>query len=125
MLTANYNVSETEYGLSFDENFDPTCFAIHFQLDPEDDISPSGWVTFEPRKGAATLCYYGHPEDLSASIRDYSLRDSVLGREVLINFNEYKIGDLYRAAKAYTTHVVLAYEAELKRIWHECIKEWA
>lgn len=125
MLTANYNVSVTEYGLSFDENFDPTCFSINFQLDPEDDFSPSGWITFEPRKGAATLRYYGHPEDLSASIRDYNLRDSVLGREVLINFNEYKIGDLYRAANAYTIHMVLAYMAELERIWKEYIEERA
>lgn len=125
MLTTNYHVTETAYGLSFDENFDPTCFAIHFQLDPEDDLSPSGWITFEPRKGAATLCYYGHPEDLSASIRDYDLHGSVLGREVLISFNEYKIGDLYRAATTYTTHVVQAYMAEIERIWKEYIEERA
>lgn len=125
MMTTNYNVTETECGIFFDEDFDPTCFDISFQLDPENDFSPSGWMTFEPRKGLATLYYYGRPEDLSASISDYGLRDSVLGREVLIAFNEYKIGDLYRAAKAFTTHVVQAHVAEVERIWNEYNKERA
>ena len=123
MMTTNYNVTETECGVFFDEDFDPTCFDVTFQLDPENDFSPYGWVTFEPRKSAATLYYYGHPEDLSASIRYYNLHSTELGREVLINFNEYKIGNLYRAAKAYTTHVVQTYKAEVERIWIEYNKE--
>lgn len=116
MMTTNYNVTETAYGLNFDEDFDPTCFDISFQLDPENDFSPSGWMTFEPRKSAATLYHYGHPEDLSASIYDYDLHDTTLGHEVLVSFNEYKLGDLYRAAKAYTIHAVQAHEAEVERI---------
>lgn len=119
MLTCNYNVSETEYGLTFDEEFNATQFNVHFQLDPENDVSPFGWVTFEPRKRLATLYYYGHPEDLSASIRDYDLHDFGAGHDVLIAFDEYKLGDLYRAATAFTIHVVEAYEAELERIWNE------
>ena len=125
MQMYNYNVAETEYGLSFDEDFDPTSFNISFQLDPENDLSPSGWVTFEPRKGRADMAYYGHPENLMPSIYDFALRDSVLGREVLIAFNEYKIGDLYRAAKAFTAHVVEAHEAEVERIRTEYNKERA
>lgn len=125
MLAINYDVTETENGIFFDEHFNPTCFDISFQLDPEDDNSPSGWTVFELRKGLVTLYYYGHPEDLSASINNYSLRDSMLGREVLSSFYEYKIGDLYRAAKAYTTHVVQAHIAEVERIWNEYIKERA
>ena len=119
MLTTNYHVTETAYGLNFDEDFDQTCFDVNFQLDPENDVSPSGWMTFEPCKGAATMCYYGHPEDLMPSIYSYTLRDSVLGREVLIAFNEYKIGDLYRAARDYTIHTVQVHEAEIERIWNE------
>lgn len=125
MMTTNFNVTETVYGLCFDEDFDPTCFNVSFQLDPENDLSPSGWMTFEPRKELATLVYYGHPEDLMPSIYNYYLRDSVLGREVLIGFNEYKIGDLYRAAKAYTAHAVQAHETEVERIWTEYNKERA
>ena len=125
MMTTNYNVTETEYGIFFDEQFNPTDFNISFQDDPDNDVSPSGWVTFEPRKSLATLCYYGHPEDLMPSISNYDLHASVLGREVLIGFNEYKIGDLYRAAKAFTDHVVKAYEAEIERIWNEYNKERA
>lgn len=125
MMTTNYNMTETTYGLSFDEDFDPTCFNISFQLDPENDVSPSGWVTFLPREGQAVMAYYGHPEDLTPSTYGYDLHDTVLGREVLIAFNEYKIGDLYRAATAYTIHVVQAHVAEVKRIWDEYIKERA
>lgn len=125
MLTTNYNVTETVYGLNFDEQFDPTNFNVSFQLDPENDLSPSGWVTFEPRKNLATMVYYGHPEDLTPSLNNYDLYDSVLGREVLINFDEYKIGDLYRAARAYTIHVVQAYKSEIERIWNEYNKERA
>ena len=119
MMTTNYNVTETAYGLSFDEEFDATCFNINFQLDPNNDISPSGWMTFEPREGLATLYYYGHPEDLSASIRDYDLHDSMLGHEVLIAFHEYKIGSLYRAATAFTIHMIKAHEADIERLWNE------
>lgn len=121
----NYNVTETEYGLSFDEGFDPVCFNVSFQLDPEDDVSPSGWVTFEPRKGLAVMAYYGHPEDLTPSIYDFTLRDFDEGYKLLVAFSEYKIGDLYRAAKAFTAHVVEAHEAEVERIWNEYIKERA
>lgn len=125
MMTANYHVTETAYGLSFDETFDPTCFNVNFQLDPENDVSPSGWVSFLLREGRAVMAYYGHPEDLTPSVYDYTLRDSALGTEVLVAFNEYKLGDLYRAATAYTTHVVQAHEAEVNRIWNEYIKERA
>ena len=125
MLMYNYNVAETEYGLSFDEDFDPTSFNVSFQLDPKNDLSPSGWVTFEPRKGLATMAYYGHPEDLMPSIYDFALRDFGEGHKVLVAFDEYKIGDLYRAAKAFTTHVVEAHEAEVERIRNEYIKERA
>ena len=116
MMTTNYSVTETAYGLSFDEDFDPTCFNISFQLDPENDLSPSGWMTFEPRKSLATMAYYGHPEDLLPSLYNYDLYSSVMGREVLIGFNEYKLGDLYRAAKAYTIHMVQAHIAEVEHI---------
>ena len=125
MTMCNYNVTETEYGLSFDEEFNPTCFNISFQVDAENDVSPSGWVTFEPRKGLAVMAYYGHPEDLMPSTYDFALRDFSEGYEVLVAFSEYKLGDLYRAAKAFTTHVVEAHEAEIERIWNEYIKERA
>lgn len=106
MLTCNYNVHAEEDILFFEEAFDPKCFPIHFQLDPNDDLSPMGWITFEPLKRAATMYWYGHPEDLYPVIVEYDLRWE--GGAIMVAFAEYEMGDLYRAAEQFTVKQVNA-----------------
>lgn len=116
MMICNYNVLNENGHLYFEECFDATCFSMNFQLDPENDLSPMGWINFEPEKRTATLYYYGHPEDLTPYMETYNLRDFGAGTEVLLAFNERKLGDLYRAAERFTFIKVNAHEALLNSL---------
>ena len=116
MLTSNYNVFEDASGVYFSEAFNATDFNVSFQTDPANDVSPMGWVNFEPRKALAVLVYYGHPEDLMPTIVNFDLYESTNGSEVLHAFAEYKIGELFSAAQAFTVYAVKTYEAEVNRV---------
>ena len=114
-----YNVTETEGGRLFDGAFTPNFFTIDFEVDNTDETSPSGWVVFEPRKRLATMYYYGHPEDLAATIEDYDLNKSYEGSEVCAAFDNFSLDLLYVSAKEFTEKTVKTHCSEVERIWQE------
>jgi len=118
----NYNVTATEYGLLFDEQFCMAQFSMNFDLDTEAENCGFGHVEFEPEKCLAIMVYYGHPEDLSATIEHYDLNQSDDGRDVLEAFHHYDLRELYYAAQRFTGKVVNDYLAEVERVWQEYLK---
>lgn len=110
-----YSVNETEYGLIFDEGFNMSHFYIHF--DTEND--QFGRVEFEPMKRAATMFYYGHPENINPSISTYDLLDYHEGHALMAAFDTYNLGEVYRTAKAFTERVIKDLLDERERLWRE------
>lgn len=122
MMICNYNTTVIEYGLLFDEQFCMAQFSMNFDLDTEAENSSFGHVEFEPEKCLATMVYYGHPEDLSATIEHYDLNQSDEGRDVLEAFHHYNLRELYYAAQRFTGKVVNDYLAEVERVWQEYLR---
>ena len=121
MFITNYHVTETENGLFFDEDFNMADFTMHFQVDPEDDVSPSGWVVFRltEHTASAELYYYSHPEDLSPSIDQLDVMGCIAGRAIMCALHEYSLRKVYDTAKAFTKKAVNDHIAEVERVWRE------
>lgn len=119
MMICNYNVTNENGALFFDENFCMAEFSMHFEVDPDNWDGEFGHLDFKPEQRTATLFWYGHPEDLSASITTYDLHDFDCGDEVLDAFHNYNLSRLYHAAERFTLKTVNNYLAERERIWRE------
>ena len=104
MLICNYNVSKENSGaLFFDENFNMAEFSMRFEVDPDNWYGEFGHLDIEPLKRSATLYFYGHPEDLSASVETFDLYDfDGPGCELLEAFHHYNLSALYHAAERFT-----------------------
>lgn len=123
MMICNYNVSNENGALFFDENFCMAEFSMHFEVDPESWEGEFGHVDFTPEKRAATLVFYGHPEDLTPStIEHLDLHDFDCGDDLLDAFHNYNLSRLYRAAERFTLKAVSNHIAERERVWQEYLK---
>lgn len=113
----NYNVSvENSGALFFDENFCMAEFSMHFDIDPDNWYGEFGHLDIEPLKRKATLFFYGHPEDLSASIETFDLYDyDGPGSDLTNAFHNYNLSALYHAAERFTFKVVTNYIKKMER----------
>ena len=112
----NYNVSKENSGaLFFDENFCMAEFVMYFEIDPNNWNGEFGHLDIEPLKRKATLFFYSHPEDLSASIEAFDLRDFGPGSELLEAFDRYNLSALYHAAERFTLKMVTNYLERMER----------
>lgn len=122
MMICSYNVSNENGALFFDENFNMTEFSMRFEVDPENWEGEFGHLDFYPENRCATLYFYGHPEDLSATITTYDLHDFDCGDEVLEAFHRYNLSMLYHAAERFTLKTVNNYLTERERIWQKYLE---
>lgn len=121
MHICNYNVTNENGALFFDENFCMAEFSMHFDLDVEDWDSSFGHLDFKPERHVATLFYYGHPEDLTPMITDYDLHDfdSECGDGVINALTTYNLSALYHAAEKFTYKVLMNLVSEGERLEQE------
>lgn len=93
------HVTDTDFGLMFDEHFDPKDFSISFHSTATDNRF--GAFQFEPRKNAVSTFIYYDEEDLSPVYTAYELKANFAGYTVIAEFEEHNIGAMYRAALTY------------------------
>lgn len=117
MHVCNYNVSKENSGaLFFDENFCMAEFSMHFEVNPDNWDGEFGHLDIKPAERSATLFFYGHPEDLSASIETFDLYDfDGPGSELLEAFHHYNLSALYHAAERFTLKTVTNYIEKRER----------